>query len=72
MNLKAYLAETGTSQAELARRAGVTRQQVCHWAAGDNIPTLSAALRIAVATGGLVSVSDWPSTRRRKNRVAAR
>lgn len=39
------------SQAELARRIGVTPSAVCHWEQGDTNPSMGNLLKIAEACG---------------------
>lgn len=46
----------GISQAELARRIGKPRSQVCDWESGRRNPKLDALQKIAVALG--VSLDD--------------
>ena len=63
MRLKEYLDRTGIKQARLAAQVGTTRANMCHLVAGKQIPGLDLALRIQVASGGLVTIGDWPTTR---------
>lgn len=53
--LAQFLADKGMSQAEFARRAGVTRYSVCRWAAGERTPEYAGLLAIAKVTGWAVS-----------------
>src|SRR5262245_57407556 len=49
--LRAARAQLGISQAELAHRAGVTRQAVSAIESGKAVPTMSVALRLARVLG---------------------
>lgn len=52
--LREYRLKCGLTQAELAARAGVSRQLVAAVEAGQNAPAVDAALRLAAAVGGNV------------------
>jgi transcriptional regulator with XRE-family HTH domain len=52
--LRARRLEFGLTQAELAQRAGVSRQLVAAVEAGQNTPAVDAALRLALALGTTV------------------
>ncbi|MBM3520854.1 MAG: 3,4-dihydroxy-2-butanone-4-phosphate synthase [Alphaproteobacteria bacterium] len=58
MKLLDWLANTGTSQSELARRLGVTQGRVSQLAAGAR-PSLELAIKIAAATEGKVRPVDF-------------
>lgn len=58
MDLKSYLFETGTSQAELARRVGVTPGMVWQWLAEYRGIAAEQVLKIEEATEGQVSRFD--------------
>jgi 3,4-dihydroxy 2-butanone 4-phosphate synthase / GTP cyclohydrolase II len=58
MKLAAWLANSGVSQSELARRLGISQGRVSQLAAGAN-PSLELAMRIAAATGNKVSPQDF-------------
>lgn len=53
----------------LAVAVGTTRQTISHLRHGD-MPSVRLAVAIAAATGGEVSVTDWPSKPRKKRRAA--
>jgi transcriptional regulator with XRE-family HTH domain len=57
--LLAYVDREGLSQAELARRAALTPQQLSNWVQGIRTPGLAAAVRLEQATSGAVRASDW-------------
>lgn len=58
MDLLRYLRETGMSQAELARRLGVTRSAVNQWLSGATAPSTQQITRIARVTEGAVGPAD--------------
>ena len=53
-SLRRYRLESGLTQAELAARAGVSRQLVAAAEAGQNAPAVDAAMRLAGALGARV------------------
>lgn len=59
--LRARRLECGFTQAELARRAGVSRQLVAAAEAGHNAPTVEAALALARALGTTVEAVFAPA-----------
>jgi DNA-binding XRE family transcriptional regulator len=59
MRLKEYLSKTKMKQARFAEQVGTTRANLCQLVAGQHVPSLDLALRIQVASGGLVTVADW-------------
>ena len=58
MKLSEWLANSGTSQSELARRLGVTQGRVSQLVAGA-LPALDLANKIAAATGNKVRPADF-------------
>ena len=58
MKLSEWLANSGTSQSELARRLGVTQGRVSQLVAGA-LPSLDLANKIAAATGNKVRPADF-------------
>ena len=58
MKLSEWLANSGTSQSELARRLGVTQGRVSQLVAGA-LPSLELANKIATATGNKVRPADF-------------
>lgn len=58
MKLSLWLANSGTSQSELARRLGITQGRVSQLVAGAQ-PSLELANRIAAATGNKVRPQDF-------------
>ncbi|MFN4141489.1 3,4-dihydroxy-2-butanone-4-phosphate synthase [Aestuariivirga sp.] len=58
MKLSAWLANSGTSQSELARRLGITQGRVSQLVAGAQ-PSLELANKIAAATGNRVRPQDF-------------
>jgi 3,4-dihydroxy 2-butanone 4-phosphate synthase/GTP cyclohydrolase II len=58
MKLSEWLANSGTSQSELARRLGVTQGRVSQLVAGA-LPSLELANKIAAATGNKVRAQDF-------------
>jgi 3,4-dihydroxy 2-butanone 4-phosphate synthase/GTP cyclohydrolase II len=58
MKLSDWLANSGVSQSELARRLGITQGRVSQLVAGA-LPSLELANRIAAATGNKVAPSDF-------------
>ncbi|PZF77778.1 3,4-dihydroxy-2-butanone-4-phosphate synthase [Aestuariivirga litoralis] len=58
MKLSEWLANSGTSQSELARRLGVTQGRVSQLVAGA-LPSLDLANKIAAATGNKVRATDF-------------
>lgn len=61
--LRARRLEQGLTQGELARRAGVSRQLVAAVEAGQNVPAVDAALRLAQALGSTVEQLFAPPPR---------
>lgn len=57
--LREWLAAQGISQAELARRLGVTPGAVGHWCSGRSHPSLALAVTLADITSGSVPVRSW-------------
>ncbi|MBO7714657.1 MAG: helix-turn-helix transcriptional regulator [Methanobrevibacter sp.] len=53
-NIKAKRIEKGLTQGELSSIVGVSRKQICTYEAGERIPNLYNALRIAKALGTTV------------------
>lgn len=49
--LRIALAEMGANQAAIARKMGISRAQISHWTAGDNIPSLASLDKLAKAIG---------------------
>ena len=58
MKLSEWLANSGTSQSELARRLGITQGRVSQLVAGA-LPSLDLANKIAAATGNKVRPADF-------------
>ncbi|MEV6163065.1 helix-turn-helix transcriptional regulator [Streptomyces sp. NPDC052052] len=48
--------ELGLSQAELARRAGMTQPQISHIEGGDSVPTLHLLIRLAKALDASLTI----------------
>lgn len=68
MTLKEWISKCERGEASaLAKRANTTRQTISNLARGG-VPSVALAMRIAVATGGAVSMSDWPDDRAHKRR----
>lgn len=63
-SLRACLDKTGESQAEFARRIGVSKSYMSELLSGGKTPSLSLALKIADATRGSVPVEAWASATR--------
>ncbi len=57
--LRSYLKETGTRQAELAKRVGVSFGHMSALVNGDKTPGLELAVRIEDATEGRVPARSW-------------
>lgn len=65
MTLKDWLAKQPPGAAsDLAKRAGTTRQTISHLRTKGHVPSVTLAMRIAVATGGAVTVADWQARKR--------
>lgn len=58
-NLRTFLAQTRTKQAELAKRVGVSCGYMSELVKGDKTPGLELAVRIEDATGGAVPARSW-------------
>ena len=58
MKISEWLANTGTSQSELARRLGITQGRVSQLVAGAQ-PSLDLAMKIAALTGNRVKPADF-------------
>ena len=58
MRISEWLANTGTSQSELARRLGITQGRVSQLVAGAQ-PSLELAMKIAALTGNRVQPADF-------------
>lgn len=61
--LRAWLRETGTSGAALARRLGVTPGLVSHWVQGRRAPGLADAVVLSDLSAGAVPVRAWVDER---------
>lgn len=59
MRLTAYLQENKISDAEFARRVGVSHSLVHRWKSGEKRPSMETAARIRDATDGAVSADDF-------------
>lgn len=59
MKLAEYMQREGLSQAEFARRTGLSQPMVCLWLSGKRRPGLESALAIESATAGEVPASSW-------------
>lgn len=57
--LTAYIAASGATQADFAKRIGRTQAYVSRLCASDASPSLTTALRIERATNGAVPVATW-------------
>jgi glutamine synthetase len=62
MKLSDYIRTNELTAAELARRLGVSRQNVSRWARGDVIPRPDEMKRIIEATAGAVTPNDFFDT----------
>lgn len=60
MDLKTYLAKTGTSQRAFAERAGISPSFLNEVLRTTKEPGLEMAQKIAAATDGAVSLAAWP------------
>lgn len=60
MDLKTYLATTGTSQRAFAERAGISPSFLNEVLKETKEPGLEMAQKIASATEGAVSLAAWP------------
>ena len=58
-HLKVYLANAGISQRAFAAMIKVDPSVLCRYISGEVTPSLSAALRIKLATKGKVPVDVW-------------
>ena len=59
--LHGYLVATETSQAQFAKRAGISPTAISNFARGAFWPSRNFAVAIEVATDGAVPVSVWPA-----------
>jgi len=59
MTLNEYLKANKISQAQFARRCGITRSAVCHFIAGRRYPSPEIMRRILLATNGEVKPNDF-------------
>lgn len=59
MTLKEYLETTKTRQEDFAALIGVRQGTVSRLANGERWPSRETIVRVAEATNGLVSISDW-------------
>jgi transcriptional regulator with XRE-family HTH domain len=59
MKLSEWLKENGLSQAEFARRIGVSPPALSRFITGARIPHATSILKIRDATDGKVDVNDW-------------
>ena len=60
--LRAYLADTRTTQAQLAGAVGVSKGYMSELVSGPKTPSLEIAIKIEDATGGKVRPRDWVGT----------
>lgn len=61
MTLKEYLETTKTRQEDFAALIGVRQGTISRLANGGRWPSRETIVRVAEATNGLVSISDWVS-----------
>jgi transcriptional regulator with XRE-family HTH domain len=66
--IKRYLLATGTTQAELARAAGLSTSYVCELLAGRKVCGAAAAMRFSEASGGAITVDELVRIGRRRRR----
>lgn len=59
MTLPEWIAETGISVAEAARRFGVAHSTVARWCSGELFPARSSLTEIRRITDGKVSADDF-------------
>lgn len=59
MRLGDYLDANAMTQADFARRMGVSEGAVSKWVAGRATPRADMIGRIAADTGGAVAPADW-------------
>lgn len=57
--LRTFLSQTRTKQAELAKRLGVSCGYMSELVKGDKTPGLELAVKIEDATGGAVPARSW-------------
>jgi DNA-binding XRE family transcriptional regulator len=62
--LEKWLVDSDTTQTELAKKLGTTRQAVSSWCVGRVMPGLFYALAIEELTGGAVELEQWLSSER--------
>lgn len=63
MTLRDYLATTGTSQVEFARRIGTSQPRISDWCAFEPTISLENAVLVERVTEGAVPVEVWPQFR---------
>lgn len=61
--LSKYLADAGLTQAELARRVGVSPVAVSQWRNGECNPSSGVAFDLERISGGAIPASYWPGRR---------
>lgn len=66
MNLKEYLTGKSMTETAFAEEIGVAQVTVNRWVRGERFPEPEMIMRVAAATNGEVSVSDWYGTRAAK------
>ena len=71
MTLRKWLSDNGMSQAELARRVGVSQSAIARYAAGIRFPRPAIMDAIARETGGEVRPGDLVAAWVRAQRMAA-
>ncbi len=59
MKLGTYLRKNRTTQAEFARRLGVTQQALSNWISGERFPRRGHLIRIHQETDGAVTPRDF-------------
>ena len=59
MKLAAWLEQTQTRPAHLAKTLGVAQSTVSRWITGEKVPSMEMARRVAEATDGAVMANDW-------------
>ncbi len=60
--LKTYLKDNGISHDAFAKEVGATQATITRYVRGDRFPAPDMIVRIAVATKGMISASDWYSS----------
>ena len=70
--LAEYIAGSGLTQTEFARRAGIPQPMISQYASGERLPDIDHAFTLEDATSGKVAVAYWRELKRKTRKPSRR